>query len=223
MSNRGTVRGLARRQEILTAATKLFRRNGFEGVTLDEIGAAVGVSGPAIYRHFESKDDLLISIFDRAADQLEVAVPTPGQVRADPRAALSRTVSNYLEMLLPNRRLAASYLSTAVWMSPTPAAARLRQRQSKHVERVVKMLRAARPELTLSQARTLAHATFGVLNSVAWSDLVVDRRARDLLTTAAMATLFSDSTGLSDSTQLGQSTELSDQMQTTTAPKRRSA
>lgn len=191
-SQKGTIRGQARREEILVAATKLFRRNGFERVTIDEIGAAVGVSGPAIYRHFDSKDDLLISIFDLAVDRLEAAAPDARQVAADPRSALRTAIAGYLDLVVPNRRLAASYLSTAVWTSPTPGADRLRRRQLKHVDRVVKMLRAARPELSLPQARTLAHATFGVLNSVAWSGLVIDQKARDVLEVAAMATLFSD-------------------------------
>jgi AcrR family transcriptional regulator len=209
VSQRGAVQGLTRRDEILAAATKLFRRNGFERVTIDEIGAAVGVSGPAIYRHFASKDDLLISIFELAVDRLEATAPDPGRVATDPRDALRVAIGSYLDLILPNRRLAASYLSTAVWTSPTPQADRLRRRQLKHVDRVVKMLRAARPELTLSQARTLAHATFGVLNSVAWSGLVVDQRARDVLEAAAMSTLFSGS-------QLSAASQLAE-------PKRRSA
>lgn len=211
MSRTGSARGAARRDEIRTAATKLFRRNGFERVTIDEIGAAVGVSGPAIYRHFESKDDLLISIFDRALDRLEAGVPDSREVDSDPRAALAVAVRSYLDLMLPNRRLAASYLSTAVWSAPTPAAARLRRRQLRHVDRVVKMLRAARPELTLPHARTLAHATFGVLNSIAWSGLVVDEAARGVLEAAAMATLFSDAA------------QQSDPMRVSAVPKRRSA
>src|SRR5579871_751654 len=54
---RGT-RGL-RREEILTAAAALFARRGFHGVTIDDIGAAAGLSGPGIYRHFSGKEAML--------------------------------------------------------------------------------------------------------------------------------------------------------------------
>src|SRR3954447_8661195 len=49
----------SRREQILAAAAELFARHGFHGVGIDDIGAAVGVSGPALYRHFRSKDAML--------------------------------------------------------------------------------------------------------------------------------------------------------------------
>jgi AcrR family transcriptional regulator len=48
-----------RRNQILVEAARLFARHGFHGTSIDEIGAAAGVSGPAIYRHFPSKEGLL--------------------------------------------------------------------------------------------------------------------------------------------------------------------
>src|SRR3954463_3542383 len=49
----------SRREQILAAAAELFARHGFHGVGIDDIGAAVGISGPALYRHFRSKDAML--------------------------------------------------------------------------------------------------------------------------------------------------------------------
>src|SRR5207248_6741914 len=48
-----------RREQILAAAAELFAHHGFHGVGIDDIGAAVGISGPALYRHFRSKDAIL--------------------------------------------------------------------------------------------------------------------------------------------------------------------
>ncbi|MBS2080005.1 helix-turn-helix domain-containing protein, partial [Mycobacterium tuberculosis] len=44
-----------RRLKLLSAAERLFAERGFLAVRLEDIGAAAGVSGPAIYRHFPSK------------------------------------------------------------------------------------------------------------------------------------------------------------------------
>ena len=44
---------------LLAAAATLFAERGFSGVSLEDIGAAVGVSGPAVYRHFDGKQALL--------------------------------------------------------------------------------------------------------------------------------------------------------------------
>jgi AcrR family transcriptional regulator len=48
-----------RREQLVTAAARLFAERGFHGVTIEELGAAVGISGPGFYKHFASKDAVL--------------------------------------------------------------------------------------------------------------------------------------------------------------------
>ena len=48
-----------RRSQILDVAARLFAERGFHGVSVGDIGKAVGVSGPALYKHFDSKDAVL--------------------------------------------------------------------------------------------------------------------------------------------------------------------
>ncbi|MFC9425445.1 TetR/AcrR family transcriptional regulator [Streptomyces sp. NPDC056987] len=61
-----------RREQILKQAARLFAERGFHGVGVDEIGAAVGISGPGLYRHFAGKDamlaELLVGISGRLLD-----------------------------------------------------------------------------------------------------------------------------------------------------------
>src|SRR5246127_1370407 len=51
-----------RRSQLLSAAERLFAERGFLAVRLEDIGAAAGVSGPAIYRHFPNKESLLVEL-----------------------------------------------------------------------------------------------------------------------------------------------------------------
>ena len=51
-----------RRDQLLAAAERLIAERGFLGVRLEDIGAAVGISGPAIYRHFPNKEALLVEL-----------------------------------------------------------------------------------------------------------------------------------------------------------------
>ena len=44
-----------RRQQIIDTAAELFAERGFHGVSVNDIGAACGISGPALYKHFPSK------------------------------------------------------------------------------------------------------------------------------------------------------------------------
>lgn len=56
--------GRARKDLIITVATDLFMRKGYQETGIDEIGAAAKISGPAIYRHFANKQEILVGCFD---------------------------------------------------------------------------------------------------------------------------------------------------------------
>src|SRR5688500_5972175 len=71
-----------RRDQILAAAAELFARHGFHGVGIADIGAAVGIAGPALYRHFRSKDamlgEMLTSISERLLEGGQARVAESG-------------------------------------------------------------------------------------------------------------------------------------------------
>src|SRR5271168_4249626 len=60
-------KGERTREAIMAAATDLFRERGFRETSLGDIGAAAGVSGPAIYRYFDGKGELLSVLIEEAA------------------------------------------------------------------------------------------------------------------------------------------------------------
>lgn len=70
------------RKRLLQAAAALFARNGLQGTTLGEIAGAAGLTAPAIYNHFSSKDDLFIAaacgMFEEIAAAIEETVDVPG-------------------------------------------------------------------------------------------------------------------------------------------------
>ena len=49
----------SRREPIFESALRLFRERGFHATAINDIGADAGVTGPAIYAHFESKEEVL--------------------------------------------------------------------------------------------------------------------------------------------------------------------
>jgi AcrR family transcriptional regulator len=94
---------VARRDELLDAAAELFAVGGFAGVTMDDIGAATGISGPALYHHFDGKEALLgemlvaisehllrrVQELQRSYVDLWVAALLERQPATDPRVARS--------------------------------------------------------------------------------------------------------------------------------------
>lgn len=80
------------RERILAAAERLFALTGFDRVSMPEIAKAAGITAGAIYRHFESKDDLFFEIVKRAVE----AAPQPGgQVDGDAAASLPAAISRF--------------------------------------------------------------------------------------------------------------------------------
>jgi len=65
MSTGHYAKGLRRREAIVEAATEVFSRAGFEGASIVEIAADVGISRAGLLHHFESKEDLLMAVLER--------------------------------------------------------------------------------------------------------------------------------------------------------------
>ena len=91
--------GTTRREQILQVAATLFARHGFHGVSIAELGAAVGVSGPALYRHFPGKEALLAEMLVGISEYLLDC----GRARArtdDPGQALTELVEFHVDFAL---------------------------------------------------------------------------------------------------------------------------
>ncbi|HEY4243793.1 MAG TPA: TetR/AcrR family transcriptional regulator [Kofleriaceae bacterium] len=84
-----------KRDRILAAAERVFARRGFFAARVSEIAKEAGVADGTIYLYFKSKDDLLISLFERRMQEVNAAlaaaiarVPAPEQLRAFVRTYL---------------------------------------------------------------------------------------------------------------------------------------
>ena len=58
-----------RREQILAAATEAFTRTGFAATSLDDIASQAGVTRVILYRHFDSKDDLIAAAVTRMFEE----------------------------------------------------------------------------------------------------------------------------------------------------------
>jgi AcrR family transcriptional regulator len=101
----------SRREELLAAATRLFRQRGYLAVTTDEIGAAAGMTGPSVYHYFTSKADLLNAAVSRAAEWLSLGRAQVA-VRGDPPGqALGHLLRHYIDISLSSSDLLGVYLT----------------------------------------------------------------------------------------------------------------
>lgn len=99
-----------RSDEILDAASELFFSRGYSTVSMDDIGAAVGISGPSVYGHFPSKGSILVGIVGRARAALEVGVIGAAALfDGDPIAELRALVRSYAANLVTSTDLAVAF------------------------------------------------------------------------------------------------------------------
>ncbi len=164
-----TTRGAHRRRAILSSAATLFAREGYAAVGMDDIGAAAGVTGPAIYRHFASKSAVLTAVIDGIIDAVDGPEPAQGRLgpleAADPTAALNARLRRYASGVAQRRGLMAVFVRE-VHHLPEEYADGLRRRQRLLVSHWRALLAAIHPDWSTERVRTAVHGVFGILNSV---------------------------------------------------------
>lgn len=174
-----TARGRERRERLLNATAELVAARDFHSVGIADIGAAAGVTGSAIYRHFRNKADMLVALMERVVDELLV-----GAQGDDHLAGLIR---RHAEFAIRDRALLAVYAAEQHNV-PAESRRRLRRRQRTYVDVWAGAVADVRPDLDAAAARTTAHAVIELLNSVPeLPRLLPDDELLVLLTTIAAA------------------------------------
>lgn len=87
-----TTRGAERREEVLDGASEMFAEHGYDGASLRDIAAHVGISHPGMLHHFASKEILLNAVIDRLEAHAQDALDHIAEISAEP-AALCRALS----------------------------------------------------------------------------------------------------------------------------------
>ena len=185
-----------RRSLLLTAAARQFAERGFLAVRLEDIGAAADVSGPAIYRHFPNKEALLVELLTEISTRLLAGGRAVLDGSEDPATALQELVDFHLDFTLNEPDL-IRIQDRDLNQLPPAALRQVRTSQRQYVEIWVRVLRELDPQLAESDARLMAHAAFGLLNSTPYSTKPTGGRpaglrSRSVMRAMALAALTAD-------------------------------
>src|SRR5918992_3179086 len=169
---------VTRRDQILATAAELFASRGFHGVSVADLGAACGMSGPALYKHFPSKQAVLASMLVSISEDLLRVGRERIETAADPAAAVRALVEWHVDFALRHRPLIV--VQDRDWESlPTEARERVRALQRAYVDLWAAELRQLSADLSLGAARAQAHAVFGLINSTPHSGRLPDEEMRE--------------------------------------------
>jgi AcrR family transcriptional regulator len=158
-----------RRELLLEAAADLFAARGYHAVGIDDIGAAAGITGPGVYRHFPSKQALLESLCDRTMDRML------GLARA--AEGLDALLALHVTFAVEDRAL------LGVWVRERRALAddarrSLRERQRTYEQVWRDALTPLRPDLSPEQVTLTVGSVLAMLNASSLIDNPLGAQAR---------------------------------------------
>lgn len=166
MSARRTAKA-DRRRTLLDAAARLFAESGFNGVSIEDLGAAVGVSGPALYRHFSSKLAVLTALLVEISSELleggrEVVAEQTSE--SDARSRLEALIRFHVTFAVGNPEV-IRVQDRDLGSLDEDGSHRVRSLQRSYIDLWVDTLRELHPESDAAVLRLRAHAAFGLMNS----------------------------------------------------------
>jgi AcrR family transcriptional regulator len=181
----------SRREQILDRAADLFASRGFHGTSVQDVGAACGISGPALYRHFASKDAMLAEMLVGISERLLAEARSRAGHATDASGALDALLDWHIDFALRHRALIV--VQDRDWDSlPDDARARVRRLQRTYIDLWVEQLQEIVPDLERAEAQARARAVFGLLNSTPRSARLPDAQMRALLTSMGWAALLAE-------------------------------
>lgn len=179
-----------RRTQILDTAAELFAAQGYHGVSINELGAACGITGPALYKHFRGKQAILSEMLVQISEELLTEGRRRVREAADASAALRALVDWHVDFALT--RSALIVVQDRDWSAlPVESREKVRDTQRRYVEVWVKVLRELHDDITPKEARAMVHAAFGLINSTPHSALLREEAMRGVLSRMAVAALAS--------------------------------
>lgn len=168
-----------RSDAILHAAARLFAARGYSGVSLEDIGAAVGVSGPAVYRHFAGKQALLGAVLVKVSQNLICGGQRVAQRALTPDERMSALISFHVDFALGNADVIQVQDRDVAYLSDDDRA-EVRRLQRAYIELWMAALSSLHPAAEngaeQDELRLRVQACFGLINSTPHSTRTVARQ-----------------------------------------------
>jgi AcrR family transcriptional regulator len=162
----------SRREQLLIASAHAFRRHGYAGVSIDDIGREVGLVGPGLYRHFDTKADILAACATRFSEwrALETLRALERESRDD--HVIHQLIENYVSLATAFPELVALSLTERLFLPPE-VRERLQRAESETLAEWQRWLLESLPELEGPQAAVRVNVARAVID-----DLVRTRQLR---------------------------------------------
>jgi AcrR family transcriptional regulator len=179
-----------RREAILVVALDLFARHGYQSTGIDDIGAALDITGPAIYRHFGSKQELLAAAFAYSFEMRRDEIRAVMAGGATPHERLELIIRDTVRDTLEHRSVLTLYTSELRHLAPEDGrkvARKVREFTQVWVNALLELF----PTVSRSEATMAVHCVHYLIATLADTDggLGGDR-LEQLLVDMSLAALY---------------------------------
>ncbi|AXR73757.1 MULTISPECIES: TetR/AcrR family transcriptional regulator [Auritidibacter] len=157
-----------RRQSLLDAAARLFAAHGYAQVSLADVGAEVGVTAQAIYRHFDSKQHLLGQVLVDVSRTLLEGGRWIQSHYPDPTPQLDELISFHVRFALDAPEVIRIQDQEMAQLANEDRQ-QVRRTQREYVRIWSQALAQLHPADTTKEIRTRVYGIFGLINSTAHS------------------------------------------------------
>jgi AcrR family transcriptional regulator len=155
----------SRREALVGTAAQLFGTRGYHEVSLDDIGAAAGIAGPSVYKHFTTKRELLYEMLNRGANVLQFSLTQTISSADSPEKALIGLIHAYVALGISHTDMLTA-LVTEVLQLPDDQRHAIRRIQRDYVTEWLRLLLLARPGLDRAEAQLTVHGALAMVNDV---------------------------------------------------------
>lgn len=155
-----------RRDQIVAAAGEVFVERGYQGTSLEDIAAHLGVTRPLIYHYFRDKDELYLELLTRARAALDEAIVDRVDLDAVPREQLRAGIRGYFAFVQEHLAQWELLFGGGTAVAGVVAADATRQRFETS-EKIGVLFAAAAPHLPASALNAYAHAVSGAGEALA--------------------------------------------------------
>lgn len=178
-----------RRAALMRASAHLFAERGYNAVSTVELGEAVGMSGPALYNYFPSKEALLCELLVDVSTRLLAGCLEIVGDDGDAGQKLEALIAFHVEFAITEPDIILVQ-SRELLSLPSDANRRVRRLQREYMREWQQVLAGVRPEYDEGEAETRLLATIGLLNSTPHSVRAGDLGKAPILTRMARAALL---------------------------------
>jgi AcrR family transcriptional regulator len=168
---------LAHREEILSAAEKVFAAKGFFPTTMSDIARRAEFGTGTLYKYFKSKEELYFTLIDEKVEEINRLVKTELSQRNSAIERIKKVLQLQFEFIERNRdffRIYVSERSRFEWTVKDDLGKGLHEKMVSYIDILSEVIRQGikKGEFRSMDPRDLAHALVGIVNSFVFEWLI---------------------------------------------------